>query len=174
MNIEQSTMVYKADLKNLLKNDKLPEITPSRLYCSQCDPRFKLLSSPEKVRNNLLLEKQLRFRPDINRIEFRRDFKPNYEYLNPLLWESKFSTQKLGQKLRKFPVISQELDYRFEVDVKDHKLYFKDDYLKANNIQDADFPCQGFLPTMLALNPNSSSTSIRLVITPNRAGYPRF
>ena len=74
---EQTAMMYEKDLQDLLKSQKLPELTPSRLYCSHCDPRFKLLSSPEKVRNNLLLEKQLRFRPDISRIEFRRDFKPN-------------------------------------------------------------------------------------------------
>ena len=107
----QTALLYKKDLQDLLKSQKLPEIVPSRLYCSNCDPRFKLLASPEKVRNNLLLAKQIRFRPDISRIEFRLDFKPSFEFLNPLLKESKFSTQRLGIKLQKFPIICQELDH---------------------------------------------------------------
>ena len=108
---EQTARLYKKDLQDLLKSQKLPDIAPSRLYCSHCDPCYKLLASPEKVRNNLLLAKQIRFRPDISRIEFRCDFKPSFEFLNPLLKESKFSTQRLGIKLQKFPIICQELDH---------------------------------------------------------------
>ena len=61
--------------------DKLV-IDVGRENCSHCDPRFKLIFSPEKSRNNLLLEKQISFQS--NKIEFRHTFKRNFKYLNTL------------------------------------------------------------------------------------------
>ena len=57
--LKLSAKAYKADLLNILK-DK-PVIPLGRENCSHCDPRFKLIFSPEKSRNNLLLEKQISF-----------------------------------------------------------------------------------------------------------------
>ena len=54
------------DIENILK-DK-PVIDVGRENCSNCDPRFRLIFSPEKTRNNLLLDKQITFKSD--KIEF--------------------------------------------------------------------------------------------------------
>ena len=53
--LKLSAKAYKADLLNILK-DK-PVIPLGRENCSHCNPRFKSIFSPEKSRNNLLLEK---------------------------------------------------------------------------------------------------------------------
>ena len=76
--LKLSAKAYKDDLMNILK-DK-PVIPLGRENCSHCDPHFKLIFSPEKSRNNLLLEKQISFQS--NRIEFRHTFKQNYKFLN--------------------------------------------------------------------------------------------
>ena len=78
--LKANAKAYKMDIENILK-DK-PVIDVGRENCSHCDPRFKLIFSPEKTRNNLLLDKQITFKS--NKIEFRRTFKRNYRYLNTL------------------------------------------------------------------------------------------
>ena len=65
--LKLSAKAYKDDLMNILKDESV--IPLSRENCSYCDPRFKLIFSPEKSRNNLLLEKQISFQS--NKIEFR-------------------------------------------------------------------------------------------------------
>ena len=62
-----NAQAYKIDLMNILKDKPIVHI--GRENCSHCDPRFKLIFSPEKSRNNLLLEKQISFQS--NKIEFR-------------------------------------------------------------------------------------------------------
>ena len=57
---------YKIDIQNILK-DK-PAVDIGRENCSHCDPRFRLIFSPEKTHNNLLLEKQISFKSNKNRI----------------------------------------------------------------------------------------------------------
>ena len=117
---------------------------------------------------------QISFIPKLNRIQFDRNFKENFQYINPLIAESKLITRKLGDKLKNFLTLLEELDYRFEIDILDKKQFFKDDYLKEHNLKNEDFPWQGFLPNLLALNPSSKSTPLRIVIVPNRAGFPRY
>ena len=53
--------------------------------CVHCDPRFRLVLAPEKTRNNMLLRDQVTF--NNNHVIFRRDFKPTFKTLNPLLYE---------------------------------------------------------------------------------------
>ena len=45
----------------MILNSSKSNVLPGREYCKNCDPRFKMLSTPEKTRNNLLLQKQLSF-----------------------------------------------------------------------------------------------------------------
>ena len=85
---------YKIDIQNILK-DK-PAVDIGRENCSHCDPRFRLIFSPEKSRNNLLLEKQISFQS--NQIEFRRTFKRNYRYLNTLEMESKRQSERIAKR----------------------------------------------------------------------------
>ena len=65
--LKLNAQVYKLDIQSILKDKPVIEI--GRQSCSNCDPRFKLIFSPEKSRNNLLLEKQISFKS--NKIEFR-------------------------------------------------------------------------------------------------------
>ena len=68
-------------------------IDVGREYCSHCDPHFKLIFSPEKTRNNLLLEKQISFKS--NKIAFKPTFKRNFKYLNTLELESKCQSVRI-------------------------------------------------------------------------------
>ena len=56
--LTQKAHSYKIELEIILNSSK-SNVLPGRQYCQNCDPRFKLLSTPEKTRNNLLLQKQL-------------------------------------------------------------------------------------------------------------------
>ena len=78
--LKLNAQAYKIDLMNILKDKPIVDI--GRENCSHCDLHFKLIFSPEKSRNNLLLEKQISFQS--NKIEFRQIFKRNYKYLNTL------------------------------------------------------------------------------------------
>ena len=89
---------YKIDIQNILK-DK-PAVDVGRENCSHCDPRFRLIFSPEKTRNNLLLEKQISF--NSNKIEFRRTFKRNYRYLNTLEIESKRQSERIAKRITNY------------------------------------------------------------------------
>ena len=128
---------------------------PGRENCAKCDPRHKIISAPEKARNNLLLNKQLSFKE--GRVIFRRDFKQNYPYLSSFHKESLDATNRLGERLKNYPAICQELDYKFEVDIKAEKLMFLPEYLKSNNVQESDFPRMGKLPLILAVSYSKST-----------------
>ena len=56
--LTQRAQSYKMELEMILNSSK-SNVLPGREYCENCDPRFKLLSTPEKTWNNLLLQKQL-------------------------------------------------------------------------------------------------------------------
>ena len=99
-----------------------------REYCSHCDPCFKLIFSPEKTRNNLLLEKQITFKS--NKIEFRQTFKRNFKYLNTLELESKHQSVRIAKRITNYTNILNEIDYKLETDIRSEKLYFLSDYLK--------------------------------------------
>ena len=92
-----------------------------------CDPCFRLIFSPEKSRNNLLLEKQISFQS--NRIEFRRTFKQNYQFLNTFENESKHQSIRIAKKITNYQNILDELDYKLETDIRSKKLCFLSDYL---------------------------------------------
>ena len=64
--LKLNAKAYKLDIQNILK-DK-PAVDVGKENCFHCDPRFRLIFSPEKSRNNLLLEKQISFKS--NKIEF--------------------------------------------------------------------------------------------------------
>ena len=61
MYLVQKAQSYKKELESILNSSK-NTVAPGREYCENCDPRFKVLSSPEKTRNNLLLQKQIRYK----------------------------------------------------------------------------------------------------------------
>ena len=93
-----------------------------RENCSHCDLSFKLIFSPEKSRNNLLLEKQILFKS--NKIEFRQTFKRNYKYLNTLEMESKHQSIRIAKRITNYENILNEIDYKLETDIRLEKLYF--------------------------------------------------
>ena len=76
-----------------------------RAGCEHFDPRFKILQTPEKNKNNLLLQQQLSF--DNGHIVFKRAFKPQLKVLSPLLKESQIQTIQIANKLAEF-------DFKFE------------------------------------------------------------
>ena len=166
--LKMNAKTYKIDIQNILK-DK-PAVDVGRENCSHCDPRFRLIFSPEKTRNNLLLEKQISFKS--NKIEFRRTFKRNYRYLNTLEIESKLQSERIAKRITSYKNISNEIDYKFETDIRSGKLFFLPDYLKKHNLKGNEYS-MGYLPLLLAFNKNSRSTPIRLVITPNRNGIAK-
>ena len=123
----QKAQDYKRELELILNSSKIT-VPPGREYCENCDPRFKLLSSPEKTRNNLLLQKQITFKD--GHIVFNRAFQQNFKFLNPLLNESKQQTIRIAKKLEQFPNILAEFNFKLEKDVNNKKLVFLDQYLK--------------------------------------------
>ena len=50
----------------MILNSSKSNVLPGREYCENCDPRFKILSTPKKTRNYLLLQKQLSFFLDVH------------------------------------------------------------------------------------------------------------
>ena len=153
------------DIQTILKDKPVVDI--GRENCSHCNPRFKLIFSPEKSRNNLLLEKQISFKS--NKIEFRCIFKRNYKYLNTMEWESKRQSDRIAKRIAGYKNILNEIDYKLETDIRLGKLYFLPEYLKEHNLEGNEYSV-GYLPLLLVFNKNSNSTPIRLVITPNRNG----
>ena len=123
-----------------------------RENCSHCDPRFRLIFSPEKTRNNLLLDKQITFKS--NKIEFRQTFKRNYRYLNTLEIESKRQSERIAKRISGYKNISNEIDHKFETDIRSGKLFFLPDYLKQHNLKGDEYS-MGFLSILLAFNKNS-------------------
>ena len=105
MYLTQKAQSYKMELEMIL-NYFQSNVLPGREYCENCDPRFKLLSTPEKTRNNLLLQKQLSFKN--GHIIFNRAFQQEFQWLNPLYHESKQQTSRIANKLMNFSSILQE------------------------------------------------------------------
>ena len=130
--LTQKAQSYKMELEMILNSSKR-NVLPGREYYENCDPRFKLLSTPEKTQNNLLLQKQLLFKD--GHIIFNRAFQQEFQWLNPLYHESKQQTSRIANKLTNFPSILQEFNYKFEKDMKKGKLMFLDDYLNNNGIK---------------------------------------
>ena len=118
--LKLNAQTHKNYLMNILK-DK-PIVNIGRENCSHCDPCFKLIFSPEKSRNNLLLEKQISFQS--NKIEFRQTFKRNYKYLNTLEKESRSQTIRIAKRITNYKNVLDELDYKLESDIRSKKLYF--------------------------------------------------
>ena len=118
--LKLNAQAYKIDIQTILKDKHIVDI--GRENCSHCDPHFKLIFSPEKSRNNLLLEKQISFKS--NKIEFRRTFKRNYKYLNTLEMESKRQSDKIAKRITGYKNILNEIDYKLETDIQSGKLYF--------------------------------------------------
>ena len=110
----QKAQDYKKELE-LIFNYSKHRVLPGPEYCENCDPRFKLLSSPEKTRNNLLLQKQISFKD--GHIVFNRAFQQNFKYLNPLYNESRKQTIRIAKKLEQFPNILGEFNFKLEKDV---------------------------------------------------------
>ena len=102
--LTQRAQSYKMELEMILNSSK-SNVLPGREYCENCDPRLKLLSTPEKTRNNLLLQKQLSF--ESGHIVFNRAFQQEFQWLNPLYHESKQQTLRIANKLTNFPSILQ-------------------------------------------------------------------
>ena len=75
---------------------------------------------------------------------------------------------RIARRITNYKNILDELDYKFESDIRSKKLYFLPDYLKVHNLQGNEHSL-GYLPLLIAFNKNSNSTPIRLVQTPNRA-----
>ena len=98
--LKLNAQAYKVDIQNILKDKPIVDI--GRENCSHCDPRFKLIFSPEKSRNNLLLEKQISFKS--NKIEFRRTFKRNYKYLNTLEMESRRQSIRIAKRITNYKI----------------------------------------------------------------------
>ena len=166
MYLAQKAQSYKKELELILNSSK-HTVAPGREYCENCDPRFKILSSPEKTRNNLLLQKQIRYKD--GHVIFNRTFQQYFKYLNPLQYESKHQTLRIAKKLEQYPNILAEYNFKLEKDVNNKKLVFLDQYLKENQISITDYKI-GYLPLLMAFNQHSKSTPARLVQAPNRPG----
>ena len=104
--LTQRAQSYKMELEMILNSSK-SNVLPGREYCENCDPRFKLLSTPEKTRNNLLLQKQLSFKD--GHIIFNRAFQQEFKWLNPLYHESKQQTSRIATKSTNFPIFYKSL-----------------------------------------------------------------
>ena len=96
----QKAQAYKLEL-DLILNSSKRKVPLGREYCENCDPRFCLLQTPEKTRNNLLLQQQLSFKD--GHIVFRHAFQSNFKILNPLFKESQKQTIRIAQKLLNYP-----------------------------------------------------------------------
>ena len=115
-----------------------------------------------------MLDSQINFRPDINRVEFKRSFKENFKNLNTLKKESISSTIRIRTKLSEYPNILKELDYRLALDASNGKLSFMTQYMEKNNIDlKSNHIKEGFLPLLITVNLNSKSSPIRPVLVPN-------
>ena len=97
--LTKRTQAYKRELEMILNSSK-SNVLPGREYCENCDPRFKMLCTPEKTRNKFLLQKQLSFQN--GHIVFNRAFQQEFQYLNPLYHESKQQTFRIANKLLNF------------------------------------------------------------------------
>ena len=119
---------YKAELEVILGNSRF-QIPIGRDNCAHCDPRFKLVLAPEKTRNNMLLRDQVTF--DNNHIIFRRDFKPSFKTLNPLLYESKQQTGDVivcdDYTITQFPGICKAIDEFLAKGKYDSKIFYGND-----------------------------------------------
>ena len=82
----QKAQAYKLEL-DLILNSSKRNVPLGREYCENCDPRFCLLQTPEKTRNNFLLQQKLYFKD--GHIIFRSAFQSNHKILNILFYESK-------------------------------------------------------------------------------------
>ena len=162
--LKEKAKLYKTELDIIIGKSKY-QIPLGKEYCISCDPRFKLLMSPERTLNNLLLKQQLSFKN--NRLIFRRSYKSTKQYLNPLKYDSMKQTVRIANKLVNFPLILQEFNHRFASDITSKKLFFLDTYLKENKINHKTYN-YGYLPLLMAFNLNSSSTPCRMVQSPNR------
>ena len=100
--LKEKAKLYKTELDIIIGKSKY-QIPLGKEYCISCDPRFKLLMSPEKTLNNLLLKQQLSFKN--NRLIFRRSYKSTKQYLNPLKYDSMKQTTRIANKLVNFPLI---------------------------------------------------------------------
>ena len=56
MYLAQKAQSYKKELELILNSSK-NTVAPGREYCENCDPRFKILSSPEKNQEQLIIAK---------------------------------------------------------------------------------------------------------------------
>ena len=72
----QKAQAYKLELDQILNSSKR-KVLPGRVYCENCDPRFRLLQTPEKTRSNLLLQQQLYFKD--GHIIFKRAFQSEFQ-----------------------------------------------------------------------------------------------
>ena len=79
---------------DLILNSSERKAPPGRENCENCDPRFHLLQTPEKTRNNLLLQQQLSFKD--GHIIVRNAFQSNFKILNPLFNESQKQTIRIA------------------------------------------------------------------------------
>ena len=52
--LAQKAQAYQMELEMILNSSKT-NVLPGREYCENCDPRFKMLKTPKKTLNNLLL-----------------------------------------------------------------------------------------------------------------------
>ena len=79
MYLEEQQASYESDLKFMLRDfTKLNEdLDDGHRYCISCDPRVKILFSPKKTRNNILLSDQITYNQVNKVIQFRRNFKSN-------------------------------------------------------------------------------------------------
>ena len=166
----QRAQAYKLEIDQILNSSK-KKVIPGREYCENCDPRFRLLQTPEKTRNNLLLQQQLYF--EDGHIIFKRTFQPEFQILNPLYFESQQQTHRIAQKLTKYPNILKEFNFKFEKDFNTKKLMFLDQYLKVNNVKPGSYKA-GFLPLLMAFNKHSKSTPCRMVQCPNRQAICKY
>ena len=133
--LKLNAQAYKMDIQTILKDKPVVDI--GRENCSHCDPHFKLIFSPEKSRNNLLLEKQISFKS--NKIEFRQTFKRNYRYLNTLEMESKRQSDRIAKIITGYKNILNEIDYKLETDIRSGKLFFLPEYLRKHNLKGNEY-----------------------------------
>ena len=117
----KKAQAYKLEL-DLILNSSKRKVPLGREYYKNCDPRFCLLQTPEKTRNNLLLQQQLSFKD--GHIIFRHAFQSNFKILNPLFNESQKQTIRIAQKLLNYPSILGEFKFKFEKDFNTKKLIF--------------------------------------------------
>ena len=141
--------------------DEESNLDPTQIGCIKCDHKRNSLMNDPNRGNNLTLDDQLRFRMDGS--GERGHFEINRKYLRDMkeFPECRGFARKMFErtmaKLHKAPNVLADISWRIQ----------KDFVNKACEWDREDGKARIYLPVMVVLNPNSTSTPARTVLIPN-------